>query len=109
MRNPRRADALRRRVARVAGERRVEARLFDPETERPRGPVDYSSASPPSGDRARPPPGQRIFSTSFPVFSPLKSRSSVAGKSVTSPSTTSSREINRPSASQPASSARASG
>jgi threonine dehydrogenase-like Zn-dependent dehydrogenase len=40
VRNPGRADSLRRRVARAAADRHVDLRLFDPETERPRGPVD---------------------------------------------------------------------
>ncbi|WP_160145068.1 alcohol dehydrogenase catalytic domain-containing protein [Actinacidiphila yanglinensis] len=41
VRNPARAAALRRRVARAAAEHGVEVRLFDPRTERPRGPVDH--------------------------------------------------------------------
>jgi L-sorbose 1-phosphate reductase len=53
VRNPRRADALRRRVARAAADRRVEVRLFDPDTERPRGPVDYCFVMAPVADLIR--------------------------------------------------------
>ncbi|MEZ0067074.1 threonine dehydrogenase-like Zn-dependent dehydrogenase [Streptacidiphilus sp. MAP12-20] len=53
VRNPRRADALRHRVTRTAAERGVEVRLFDPETERPRGSVDYCFVMAPVVDLVR--------------------------------------------------------
>jgi threonine dehydrogenase-like Zn-dependent dehydrogenase len=53
VRNPRRAEALRRRVAGAAADRRVEVRLFDPDTERPRGPVDYCFVMAPVADLIR--------------------------------------------------------
>jgi threonine dehydrogenase-like Zn-dependent dehydrogenase len=53
VRNPRRVEALRRRVTRAAADRRVEVRLFDPATERPRGPVDYCFVMAPVADLIR--------------------------------------------------------
>jgi threonine dehydrogenase-like Zn-dependent dehydrogenase len=41
VRNPERARALQERVAPLARARSVDVRLFNPEQERPRGPVDY--------------------------------------------------------------------
>ncbi|WP_329123781.1 NUDIX domain-containing protein [Streptomyces sp. NBC_01465] len=53
VRNPARAAALDHRVARTAAERGVEVRLFDPETEHPRGPVDYCFVMAPVPDLIR--------------------------------------------------------
>jgi hypothetical protein len=53
VRNPVRADVLRHRVARAVAGRLVEVRLYDPGTERPRGPVDYCFVMAPVADLIR--------------------------------------------------------
>ncbi|MEV0094353.1 alcohol dehydrogenase catalytic domain-containing protein [Streptomyces sp. NPDC050738] len=53
VRNPLRAEALRRRITRLAAQHDVEVRLFDPRTERPRGPVDHCFVMAPVPDLIR--------------------------------------------------------